>query len=237
MRTYRVLWLALCGLLGIVGAGVAFVWSVPATLVIFGCAAVASGAMTGRLFAEGGARPPLRDLVRLVSTDGFLGGTAAIAVVGLVALLGAWALAVLVLVAGSSPYVLRVCRRRLRLTRSSAPPGGDQAGGEIPIQFDTESTLTAPAEPRSMNDTDLCRAWQTSFIALQRAPSLSHQLGVIEARQNYLDELERRNPQGLTAWLASGARAAGDPSRFVLGSSGAHCPPIDWDGLIHGPDR
>jgi len=38
----------------------------------------------------------------------------------------------------------------------------------------------------------------------------------VEQRQLYLDEFERRNPTGLAEWLASGARAAGDPTRFIM---------------------
>ena len=37
---------------------------------------------------------------------------------------------------------------------------------------------------------------------------------------------------GLAAWLASGARAAGDPTRFVLGDRSAASTSIDWDALI-----
>jgi hypothetical protein len=47
----------------------------------------------------------------------------------------------------------------------------------------------------------------------------------------YLDELERRNPDGLMAWLASGARAAADPSRYVL-ENPTRRRSIDWDELI-----
>jgi hypothetical protein len=62
-------------------------------------------------------------------------------------------------------------------------------------------------------------------------------LSIVEARRDYIDELERRSPHGLMAWLASGARAAGDPSRFIVDGSGTGRSVIDWDSLIHGPDR
>jgi hypothetical protein len=38
---------------------------------------------------------------------------------------------------------------------------------------------------------------------------------VVAQRQVYLDEMERRSPSGLRAWLESGARAAGGPERFL----------------------
>ncbi|MEU4196842.1 hypothetical protein AB0E69_33415 [Kribbella sp. NPDC026611] len=44
-------------------------------------------------------------------------------------------------------------------------------------------------------------------------------------RQRCLDELERRDPEGLNAWLGSTASAAGDPS-YCLTHSDAE-PPAD----------
>lgn len=46
------------------------------------------------------------------------------------------------------------------------------------------------------------------------------------ARQRCLDELERRDPDGLHAWLGSNASAGGDPSRF-LARNGSDPPPAD----------
>lgn len=51
---------------------------------------------------------------------------------------------------------------------------------------------------------------------LEHEHSPETHLRVVQQRQLYLDELERRNPAGLAAWLASGARAAGDPTRFIV---------------------
>jgi hypothetical protein len=79
----------------------------------------------------------------------------------------------------------------------------------------------------------LCLAWRASFSALQRANSPVQRLRIVEERRAYLDEIEHRNARGMAAWLASGARAAGDPTRFVLGDSTAGRAPIDWNGLLH----
>jgi len=38
---------------------------------------------------------------------------------------------------------------------------------------------------------------------------------VVQLRQRYLDELQRRCPQGVARWLASGARAAGNPMTYL----------------------
>lgn len=66
-----------------------------------------------------------------------------------------------------------------------------------------------------MDDATLCFAWRTSYVALQRSLPPSSTLLVVQRRQDILDDLERRNPGGLAAWLAAGPRAAGDPTKYV----------------------
>ncbi len=71
------------------------------------------------------------------------------------------------------------------------------------------------AAAREMTDADLCRQWRRSFVTLQSAQTPGERARVVAQRQVYLDELERRSPTALQAWLASGARAAGGPDRFL----------------------
>jgi hypothetical protein len=59
MKAYRILWLFACSLLGAVGAGVAFAWSIPVMLAIFGCAAV-GGVVAAQARAEAQTTPPHR---------------------------------------------------------------------------------------------------------------------------------------------------------------------------------
>ncbi|MDN5798209.1 MAG: hypothetical protein L0H79_21020 [Intrasporangium sp.] len=67
-----------------------------------------------------------------------------------------------------------------------------------------------------LTDTQLCHEWRRSFTALQRAVGDPARLtAVIQTRARYLDELERRHPAAFLAWLAHGARAASDPSRYL----------------------
>jgi hypothetical protein len=91
--------------------------------------------------------------------------------------------------------------------------------------------------PDALSDEALCLAWRSSFSALQKASSPTQQLRIVDERREYLDEIERRTAHGLAAWLASGPRAAGDPSRFVLGDSAAGRAPIDWNNLLHDTDK
>jgi hypothetical protein len=74
-------------------------------------------------------------------------------------------------------------------------------------------------QARGMSDTDLCRAWRRSFVTLEHTRGVHRRAQVVALRQMLLDELETRYPAGLRAWLASGARAAGGPDRY-LGASG-----------------
>ena len=79
-----------------------------------------------------------------------------------------------------------------------------------------------PAEPptpvTTLTDEQLCQAWRASFRTLEQlfgTSDTAQQAQLISRRQQYLDELEHRNPHGFARWLASGARPAGDPSRFL----------------------
>lgn len=69
--------------------------------------------------------------------------------------------------------------------------------------------------PDMLEDADLCLAWCSSYVALQRAETAESRMRLVLVRALYLDELERRNPAALAEWLSSGARAAAPPHAFV----------------------
>ncbi len=115
--------------------------------------------------------------------------TAAITLVlGLTAVLGLSVLWVAVLLAATSPPAVHWYGVRL-------------------------GTSTPIAPQRST--ADLCRQWRDSYEALRKARTDNQRLRIVMERQLCLDELDRRDPEGLQAWLASSASAAGDPSRFL----------------------
>ena len=68
-----------------------------------------------------------------------------------------------------------------------------------------------PEELTALDDDELCLAWRRSFVMLNAAGSPCERLLLVKQRQRYLDELERRSPDGLASWLTSGARAPGNP--------------------------
>lgn len=77
------------------------------------------------------------------------------------------------------------------------------------------TVVITPDAVREMTDADLCLAWRRSFVALQQARAPQLRSLVVHARQLLLDEIEARHPEGLRAWLSSGAQAAGGPDRFI----------------------
>ena len=75
---------------------------------------------------------------------------------------------------------------------------------------------TPPISPtRDLPTDELCLAWRRSYLQLQRAADERTRQQIIRARQECLDELERRDRPGFARWLASGARAGSDPGRFL----------------------
>jgi hypothetical protein len=75
---------------------------------------------------------------------------------------------------------------------------------------------TLPIRPtRDLPTDELCLVWRRSYFQLQRAADEHTRQQIIRARQECLDELERRDSPGFARWLASGARAGSDPGRFL----------------------
>jgi len=241
MSTYRAMWLFACWCLGLVGAGASFALSFSAMVGVFLGAAFVTGVVALDLaISRERTKVRWRDIVGFVVRSCLIGGTTCLAVVGLTTLIGPWVLLVVAFIAALSPHALCFYGRCVR--HRSSTSGRTQQSEPItppgpPILEEKSSTGPPFAELRSLSDRDLCQAWRASFSALQEASSPSQRLGIVEARQGFLDEFERRNPEGLMAWLASGARAAANPSRFVVGSPNPRHRPIDWDDLIPRQDR
>ncbi|HVH94786.1 MAG TPA: hypothetical protein VM688_07705 [Nocardioidaceae bacterium] len=67
----------------------------------------------------------------------------------------------------------------------------------------------------TLDDDALCQAWRRSYVRLEASRGADSRLDVVRLRQLYLDELVRRHPAEVRLWLASGARAAGNPLPFL----------------------
>jgi hypothetical protein len=228
---YRNAWVTATAATAAVGVVVAVLtWAVSGALGVFAGSAVMGGGMTAALQPESTPRPGRRALVGALAT-----GVVVVGGCGLLVLLGPAAVLLMAALAVSAPAVLTRARGWLdRFTpgpaddRPDSPPGtpatwdasadGDRAAGDAAVT----GSAAVPAEPstspapETLDDSELCWAWRRSYVALQQSRSSATRLRIVQARQAYLDELERRNAAGLSAWLDSGARAAGDPTRFIL---------------------
>lgn len=197
MVIYGFVWRGICCLLGAVGVPLAWIAVPLDAMVAIIVLAIVVGATTavGHWSVVSAAQPspgPARSTVL-----GFAAWTAVVAIAGFAVLLGVGVAGLVLLLAATSPQLLRWCTRRPQDTPSA--------------NIKTETSTG-----------ELCRQWQESYDALRRATSPAARLRIVEARQRCLDELERRDPDGLNAWLASNASAAGDPSRFLAGNGPDH---------------
>lgn len=191
----------------------AFVWT---TLLV---------AVTAWSYREEGAEPWYRPWV-----TGLVAAVSVVATIGWCILMGLAGLFLVLLVAAFSPPAVRVAHRFATWMHRGNPaepdprpdpPARTRTVSPKParpaVVLDDMPVVSCSSRPaESMDDEELCWAWRVSYVALQHATSPAARLRAVQTRQEYLDELERRNPEGLTAWLYSGARAAGDPRRYIV---------------------
>jgi hypothetical protein len=205
-RTWCVYLAVTAGLFcGIVSWGLARVL-IAAAVVAMVTAVVVSSAWDGH------GRPTTLRIVRVTL------GTALItpAAVGLIAVLGLAGVLIVLALAATTPAL--TSRLRTRRRAKGDPPA---VRFEPAIPRDSATSLAndpadAPVrELSSLDDVELCLIWRRSFLLLQTAPTAAARQCVVEQRQRYLDELHRRCPEGFAAWLASGARASGNPFPYV----------------------
>jgi hypothetical protein len=188
MVRFRLAWGCLWGLVVAMGIVAAVLSLPPVALVPLLLMPALLGFVTTLIVRLGAESGQVVIRLRRALTTGLVSGCACVGGAGLIALLGPGALLIGALAAASSPPVVR------RVFRRTADQGADLGG---------ESTAM------------LCRQWQDSYQALRNESALSRRLEIVRARERCLDELERRDPAGLQAWLASNASAAGDPARFL----------------------
>lgn len=67
----------------------------------------------------------------------------------------------------------------------------------------------------AVDDATLCEVWCQSYLSLCTAESRADAAVIAADRQGYLDEMFRRNPSGMAAWFASGARPGASPMSFL----------------------
>jgi hypothetical protein len=178
-------------------------------------ALVVGAATAGVLLGGDGRRPNSPGVVQTTARNALVGASLVLVASVIVQAGGAigW-LVVLLFATGAPPIVERVAallhRAGVRRTRAAAPAPAEPVE---PIAVDVTPRPEAPVE--KLSTPNLVLAWRYSYRALERATTHQARARIAALRQAYLDELERRDPAGVQRWLASGARAASDPTRFL----------------------
>lgn len=210
---YRTGWLTVWSLALTLGMCVAF-WVLPLGgaigVFVLGATSCGLGSLAHHQWKTASRQTDPR-AVRLAGTHAVVGGTCVLGVAGVASASGV-VLALLLLVAAlTSPWAVAYVGRRIR------SGGGVAQGVQLSVvERDPGAEPLQPFEAQSLTDRDLCLAWRASFTALQQVSSVSARERVVLLRLAYLDEFERRNPTGLSAWLASGPRAASSPGRYLV---------------------
>jgi antibiotic biosynthesis monooxygenase (ABM) superfamily enzyme len=191
-QVYQFVWSVACGVVVLLGllAGLFLVSPAGVFGLVFISALLGSTVASSRWSKSRGAPRAARAWNAALTVGAVI--AAIVAFAGYVVLLGLAGPSLLAIVAVTSPPVMRWIGRR---------------SGHL-------------AQSRALTTAELCRRWQESYEALRDATTAAARLRIVEARQHYLDELERRDPHGLSAWLERNASAAGDPSRFLAGEDG-----------------
>ena len=232
MSRYRAVWWCACTVLVVLGVVVAGVRA-PVVLTNVSAAFAAVGIILVLRVASG--RRPQAQRPRVHARRSYLSvlmwaGSAG-ATVGFVSVLGAPGLLVSLVLVVSSPYAIHAFGRWLR---SMPTPSA--------AQLSTWSAAMAYASPEylafqprlelcELTDEQLCSEWQASYATLQGRATSRSRMRTVQQRQRYLDEFERRNAGGLTAWLASGAWASSSPLPYLVESRSADAW-INWDELM-----
>lgn len=98
------------------------------------------------------------------------------------------------------------------VTTAPDPPGGPPAEDRA----DTDPDWSPSFEVSGfVTDEDLCLAWESSSRALTRCEDAEARQELVRVRQACLDELERRRPDAVRAWVLSGVDVESGPGRFL----------------------
>jgi hypothetical protein len=236
MKAYENLWVALCAPLTMVGFGVGFMFvALPLTILVVFVGALSAMVTWAWLLQSEDAKSLPRARARAIANNALVGGAAAGALLGYAVLLGAGVVLLVILVLASSPYAVGTYGRWLRAVPTPSVAQLDamaRALGEASPEY---LTFQGSSRTDALTDEELCQSWRASYTVLQHQHSAAQMAATVAERQTYLDELERRNPRGFAAWLASGARAPGNPLPYLTRGR-ADQSAINWDELTRGQD-
>lgn len=228
--TYATMWARCWSLVGALGVGLSFLaWRPLSVLTVFLTAAACAVVLLALFAPAPPHTTPLAWRLGRIGTRAGLSGAAVVALGGLSAVLPALALPLVLAAVVSHPACVDQVTRWRSAGTQAQPTRPLVMDGPRPVEADrvaAGATWPGPAGCRldidagaaeQLTDQELCLQWRHSFLTLQSAPCAQDLGRVVVQRQILLDEMERRSPLALQAWLASGARAAGGPERFLGG--------------------
>ena len=207
MLTYRFVWGSLAVVAWFVGTVAALV-AVPigALIAVSVFIGVTSGALAIASLEEG-TQPRERGVYGL--RYAMIGVACTVPALGLVASAGALGVLLTAAFAATSPPIIarwvaiRQRSRDVRYLADAQPPSA------LPTRAVSE-----------LSTSQLVLAWRASFSSLQHARTTAGKNSIVARRQSYIDELERRDPEGIRRWLEAGARPASDPTRYLRPDDG-----------------
>jgi hypothetical protein len=188
-------------------------WGLRGAIVSVVLVAAAAAPVASAVWAGDGRRAVPR-IARVALAAGLI----APAIIGLIAVFKFAGVLIVLILAATTPALTSLLQARRRTKEDPSAVQPESTAPRVPATAgQLASGLAAgPARDlRSLDDEALCLAWRRSFVLLEAARSAAERLSVVEQRQQYLDELHQRSPEGLAAWLASGARASGNPLPYV----------------------
>ncbi len=107
------------------------------------------------------------------------------------------------------------------LVRTRRDPGAAAGQPGLPLTPATEDDPPALLPVAALSTEALGREWQRTAAALSAALETTTRQHVVRRRQDTLDELERRDPEGFARWLTAGARTDSDPAEHIQGDAAA----------------
>lgn len=105
------------------------------------------------------------------------------------------------------------------------------------IRHARAAVFTHRTRPKLSKFTDeqLCTLWHDTYLPLHGPVSPREAIRIVQQRQRCLDELERRHPEGLRAWLGTSAWASSSPLPYLTDKRSAD-PIFNWDQLTREQD-
>lgn len=194
LAVYRAVWRVFCGAFAALAAVAALLLLSGEILLLTVLVALVAGTTAASMYSSGDGNGVIsrRWTRRQVVTSVTSSCAVATLAIGLAGVLGLSVVWMVVLLTAGSPRAVQWYGERLGWSAA-------------PRRVDAPTGSTA----------DLCRQWRDSYEALRQAKTDRQRLRIVMERQHCLDELGRRDPEGLEAWLSSAASAAGDPGRFI----------------------